>query len=104
MLRRLFERQQFSVDEAFATLATCREMEAARDDLKTLFENQTATLHAMKPASRRYASNTYKSNTGMKLSAENCSKCGDQHPPRKSVSSTNRLITMQNVATAKRCR
>ena len=58
-------------------------MEAARDDLKTLFENQTETVHAIKPASRRYASNKYKSNTGMKPSAENCSKCGEQHPPRK---------------------
>ena len=80
MRKRLFERQQFSLDEA---VATCRAMEAARDDLKTLFENQTETVHAIKPASRRYASNKYKSNTGMKPSAENCSNCGEQHPPRK---------------------
>ena len=53
-------------------------MEAARDDLKTLFENQPVTVHAIKPASRRYASNKYKSITGMKPSAENCSKCGEQ--------------------------
>ena len=78
--RRLFKRQQFSLDKA---VATCRAMEAARDVLKTLFENQTETVHAIKPASRRYASNKYKSNTGMKPSAENCSKCGEQHPPRK---------------------
>ena len=58
-------------------------MEAARDDLKTLFENQTETVHGIKPASRRYASNKYRSNTGMKPSAENCSKSGEQHPPRK---------------------
>ena len=55
--RRLFERQQFSLDEA---VATCPAMEAARDDLKT-FENQTETFHAVKPASRRYASNKYNS-------------------------------------------
>ena len=33
--RRLFERQQFSLDEA---VATCRAMEAARDGLKTLLK------------------------------------------------------------------
>ena len=58
-------------------------MEAARDDLKTFFENQTETVHAIKPASRRYASNKYKSNTGMKPSAENCNKCGEQHTSQK---------------------
>ena len=42
--RRLFERRQFSLDEA---VATCRAMEAARDDLKTLLENQTETVHAI---------------------------------------------------------
>ena len=78
--RRLFERQQLSLDES---VATCRAVEAARDDLKTLFENETETVHAIKPASRRYASNKYKSNIAMKPSAENCSKCGEQHPPRK---------------------
>ena len=78
--RHLFERQQFSLDEA---VATCRAMEAVRDDVKKLFENQTETVHSIKPASRRYASNKYKSITGMKPSAENCSKCGEQHPPRR---------------------
>ena len=80
MRRRLFERRQFSLDEA---VATCRAMEAAMDDLKTLFENQTETVHAITPASRRYASKWYKSNTGIKPIAENCSKCGEQDPPRK---------------------
>ena len=60
--RHLFERQQFSLDEA---VATCRAMEAVRDDVKKLFENQTETVHSIKPASRRYASNKYKSNTGI---------------------------------------
>ena len=77
--RRLFD-QQLSLDEA---VATCRAMEAARDDLKTLFENETEIGHAIKPASRRYASSKYKSNIGMKPSAENCSKYGEQHPPRE---------------------
>ena len=63
--RHIFERQQLSLDEA------------------TLLENKTETVHAIKPASRRYASNTYESKTGMKPSAENCNKCGEQYPPRK---------------------
>ena len=79
-------------------------MEAARDDLKRLFENQMETVRVDMPATSIRVINT-----GIKPSAENCSKCGEQHPPRrckaygKECFKRKRRITLQNVATATRC-
>ena len=70
--RRLFERQDFTLDEA---IATCRAMESAREDLRTV-QTPAETVHAIKPATRKYAKQK-------KQEHEHCRKCGDNHPPRK---------------------
>ena len=48
--RRLFERQDFSLDEA---TVTCRAMEAAREDIRAVQDTKEETVHSIKPPSRR---------------------------------------------------
>ena len=70
--RRLFERQDFTLDEA---IAMCRAMESAREDLRTV-QTPAETVHAVKPATRKYTK-------PRKHEHEHCRKCGEKHPPRK---------------------
>ena len=71
--RRLFERQYFSSDVA---IATCRAMEAAREDLRAVQHTTEETVHSIKLASHRYAK-------PMKYAYESCRKCVESHPQRK---------------------
>ena len=71
--RRLFERQDFSLDEASVT---CRAMEAAKEDIRAVPDTQEETAHSIKPTSRRY-------DKSKKYAHESCRKCGESHPPRK---------------------
>ena len=76
--RRLFERQEFTLDEA---VATCRAMESARDDLKAVQDTppDSQIVHAIKAPTRQYSRN--KVNT--KSKSLMCSRCGEHHPPRQ---------------------
>ena len=71
--RRLFERQDFSLDEA---TVTCWAMEAAREDIRAVQYTKEETVHSINPTSLRY-------DKSKKYLHESCRKCGENHPPRK---------------------
>ena len=70
--RRLFEWQDFTLDEA---IAICRAMESAREDLRTV-QTPAENVHAVKHATRKYTQHRTHEH-------EHCRKCGENHPPRK---------------------